>query len=193
MVRIHSGLPFKSAPHFLPVISNLCCCYGCAQPRINVMVAECLFKRGERWLPGAVTGSNVFDLEPIMQGGNSPLDVRIRRNNEMKAASNQVNALTDRSCSFNDVVNAGMRTTNHDDHTVRRIDSERQLTYFQRSRFIGHQCDQMDIGSHLDILVDQLKISSGPSRSESHHFRRRSVVVALFFRESGVLTIKTAR
>jgi len=44
-----------------------------------------------------VTGGNVFDSEPIMQYGDSPLDVRIGRYNEMKAASDEVNARIQRS------------------------------------------------------------------------------------------------
>jgi hypothetical protein len=79
----------------------------------------------------------------------------------MKAARDKVNARIDRSRGFNDLVNAGMQTTNHDDHAIRRIDGERQLTQFQRSRLIRHQCDQMDIGSNLDILVDELEVSPG--------------------------------
>ena len=63
-----------------------------------------------------------------MQCGDSPLDVRIGCCNEMKATSNEVNARLDRSCRFHNLVNAGMRTTDHDDHAVGRIDGKRQLT-----------------------------------------------------------------
>jgi hypothetical protein len=92
------------------------------------VLAESLFKRCERWLSGAVTGGNVFDSEPIMQCGDSALDVRIGRYNEMKAASDEMNSWIDRSGRFNDLVDTGMGTTNHDDHAVGRIDGERQLT-----------------------------------------------------------------
>jgi hypothetical protein len=87
-----------------------------------------------------------------MQCGDHPLDVRIGRYHEMKAASDRVNTRIDRSCGFNDLVHTGMRTTDRDDHAVGRIDGERQLTQLQHSRLIGHPCDQMDIGSNLDIL-----------------------------------------
>jgi len=69
-----------------------------------------------------VTGGNVFDSEPIMQCGDNPLDVRIGRYNEMKAASDEVNAGIDRSCSVNDFVDAGMGTANHDHQFFGGID-----------------------------------------------------------------------
>ena len=72
------------------------------------MIAESPLEGCERWLSGAVTGGNVFDFEPIMQRRYNFLDVRVGRNHQMKAASEEVNARIDRSCRFNDLVNAGM-------------------------------------------------------------------------------------
>jgi len=69
-----------------------------------------------------VTGGNVFDFEPIMQRGDDPLDVGIRCDNKMKAASDEVNAGIDRSCSVNDFVDAGMGTANHDHQFFGGID-----------------------------------------------------------------------
>ena len=105
------------------------------------MVAESLFKRCERWLSGAVTGGNVFDFEPMMQCRDNPLDVRIGRYSEMKAASDEVNPRINRSCGFNDLVNAGMRTTNHEDQSLRGVDDERELAQFERTRLIGDECN----------------------------------------------------
>jgi hypothetical protein len=49
-----------------------------------------------------VTGSNVFDFEPIMHRGDNALDLGIGCDNQMKAASNEVNAGVDRGRSLND-------------------------------------------------------------------------------------------
>lgn len=88
------------------------------------MIAKSLFQGCECWLSGAVTGRDVFDAEPIMQYGDNPFYLCVRRYNKMEAAGDEVNARIDGSCRFNDFVDTGMRTTNHDDQSLRCVDGE---------------------------------------------------------------------
>ena len=61
----------------------------------------------------------------------------------MKPAGNKMDAGVDLRRSIHDLVDAGMRARDHDDHTVGRIERERQFTQFERTRLVGDQCDQM--------------------------------------------------
>jgi hypothetical protein len=87
-----------------------------------------------------VTGGNVFDFEPIRERGDDALDVGIGCDNKMKAASDEVNAETDRSCSFNDFVDAEMGTANHDHQSFGSIDDQGKFAQFESARLIGY-CD----------------------------------------------------
>jgi len=103
-----------------------------------------------------VAGGDILYFESIVQGRNDIFNVRVTCHYKVKAANDQVDSWAECAGRFDDLVNTGMRTPYHDHHSVGRIDGERQLTQFQRSRLIGHQCDQMDIGSNFGVLVDKL-------------------------------------
>jgi hypothetical protein len=47
--------------------------------------------------------------------------------NNMKAASDEVNARIDRTCSCDDLVDTRMRAPNHDDQSIGDVDGERQF------------------------------------------------------------------
>src|ERR1700757_790986 len=98
-----------------------------------------------------------------MQRGDDPLDVGIGCDNKMKAASDEVNARIDHSCSFNDFVDAGMGTANHDDQSFGGIDDQRKFAQFESTRLLGYECNQMDIRCDFSVLVHKLKIGTGPS------------------------------
>src|SRR5262249_5051874 len=135
----------------------------CAQPGIKVVIAESLFQGCERWLSGAVAGGNVFDFEPIMQRADNLLNIRIGGYNKMKAARDEVNARIDCGCRFNDFVDTGMRTTNHNDQSFGGVDDQGEFAQFESTRLVGDQCDEMNVRCNFRILVHQLKISAGPS------------------------------
>ena len=111
-----------------------------------------LLQRRKGGLVCAVARRDILYFESFAQGRNNPLSVRVARHYEVKAAGDQVDSWVDCAGCFDDPVNAGMRTAHHDHHAVRRIDGERELAQFQRSRFVGHQCDQMDVGGNLGVL-----------------------------------------
>ena len=68
-----------------------------------------------------------------MQRGDDPLDVGIGCDNKMKAARDEVNAGIDRSCSFNDFVDAGMGTADHDDQSFGGIDDQGKFAFYTES------------------------------------------------------------
>ena len=72
-----------------------------------------------------------------MQRGDDPLDVGSRCDNKMKAASDEVNAGIDRTCSFNDFVDAGMGTANHDHQSFGGVDDQGKFAQFESTRLIG--------------------------------------------------------
>jgi hypothetical protein len=67
------------------------------------VIAESFLQRCKRWLSGAVTGGNVFDFEPLMQGDDNLLDVRVRCHNQVKATSDEVNTRIDGRRGFDDL------------------------------------------------------------------------------------------
>jgi hypothetical protein len=64
-----------------------------------------------------------------------------------------------------DEVDARMRTADDYHHAIGRVDGKRQVTQFKRTRSIGDQCEQVDTGSDLCALVDELKVGTGSGRS----------------------------
>src|SRR5580658_6937630 len=95
---------------------------------------------------------DILYFESVVQGRDNLLDVRVARHHQVKAANDQVDLWVDGASRFHNLVNAGMRAAHHDDHAVGRIDGERQLTQLERSWLVGHQGDQMDVGSNFDVL-----------------------------------------
>src|SRR5215813_5357131 len=109
-----------------------------------------------------MAGRDIFDFKTIMQRGDDLFYVAIGCNDEMKSAGDEMDVRIDRCCRLHNLVDTGMRTTNYDEQPVRRVDGEGQLTQFERARFLGHKGNEMEIWRQIGVLVDQLKISSGP-------------------------------
>src|SRR5205085_11131240 len=98
---------------------------------------------------------------------------------QMETAGDAVDWWIDRRRGCDDVVDARMRAAHYDRYAVGRVNGERQLAQLERTRFVRDQRDQMNAGGNLRGLVDQLEVGAGPRGSETHHCRRRAVVVAL--------------
>ena len=122
---------------------------------------------------------DVSHLVRIVQAGNDLLDLVVLGHHQMKPAGNKMDARIDLRDGFHDLVDAGMRAAHHDHHAIGRVDGKRQLAQFQRTRLVGDQCDQMDAGGDLEVLVDKLKVGVGPGGTEPHDFRRCAIVVPL--------------
>ena len=116
-------------------------------------------------------------LVRIEQTRNDLLDLFVLGRHQVKPAGKKMDARVDRRRSVHDLVDAGMRARDHDDHTVGRIERERQFTQFERTRLVGDQCNQMDARRDLDVLVDELEIGDGPGGAEPHHVGGHAVVV----------------
>jgi hypothetical protein len=107
-VSVKRKVPVELAPQldvkryrFLPRSYRRQCC---AQPGIDVVIAESLLQSCEGWFSRAVAGSHILDSESITQRRDDPLDLWIGCRNKMKAACNEVNARVDRGCRFEDVI-----------------------------------------------------------------------------------------
>ena len=162
------------------------------QPGVEVMIAERLLERGKRGLASAVARRDVRHFEGVAQGSNDLLDLFVLGYHEMEPAGDKMDARIDLRRGFHDLIDARMRAAHHHHHALGRVDGKRQLAQFQRSGFVGDQCDQMDTGGDLGVLVDQLEVGAGPRGTEVHHFRWCAVIVSLLWRERRVLTIEGA-
>src|ERR1700739_558337 len=115
---------------------------------------------------------DVLYFEVVVKGGHDFLDVCITRHNEVKPASNDVDARIDGGRRCNDLVDTGVRATDYDGHALRRIDGQGQFPQFECSRFVGNKGNQVDVGSNFGVFVDELKDCTWPGGSKFHGFGR---------------------
>src|SRR5579864_9210129 len=110
----------------------------------------------------------------------------------MKTAGDEVNARTDCGSRCNDLVDAGMRTANHDNQSVGRVNNEGEFAQFECARLIRDKCDQMDVRCDVHVLVYQFEISARPGRAEAHNIWWQTVVVPLLWWERWLFTVEAA-
>jgi len=97
----------------------------CANPRVNIVVAECLVQGSESHLPGAMAGSDVFDLPGVVQRSGDLGDHVVRSNHQMKTAGDQMDFLVDLARLGDDVLDSRVRAADDKDDAVRGVDSQR--------------------------------------------------------------------
>ena len=65
--------------------------------------------------------------------------------------------------SLDDLVDTGVRATDDQHKSVRRVDGERQFLELPGARSFRHKGDQRDAGKDFGRLVDELEIGTLPS------------------------------
>src|SRR5205085_6713688 len=164
-----------------------------AETRIKVPVTESFLQCRERWLAGAMPRRNIFDLEGIFQGPHCLCDNLVRGDDEMKAASDQMNLGIDSRRGLDNPFNPRMRAANDQHHTLRCVDSKRQLLELLRAGSIGHQRYQCHPWSDFGGLVDQFEIGPLPCGADLHDFWWSAAIVAHLRRQRSVLSIEARR
>src|SRR6266849_5973321 len=104
-----------------------------ADAGVNVAVAEGLLQRRKRWLPRAVADGEVIQLPLIVQGGGNSLQFGIRRSDKMEPSKQNPHMRIYFGRSFQDLLHARMRTSIHNDQTLRAANRHRDFAEFQRA------------------------------------------------------------
>src|ERR1700756_5978045 len=79
---------------------------------------------------------------------------------------------------LNDVLHAGMRATNNQNHSLWTLDGQRQLLQLQSARRCGDASEDKYSGSNFSPLVDRDEIGARPRRSAFEDLRRMAAIVA---------------
>src|SRR5262245_13067807 len=124
-----------------------------------------------------MTGRDVLHLESILERRHDFRNGVIRRGNQMEAAGDQVNFGIYGCRSLDDLIDPGVRATDHQYNSVRRVDGERQFLEFSGARSVRHKGDQSDAGGNFGRLVDELEVRALPSCTEGHDLRWLAVKV----------------
>jgi hypothetical protein len=97
----------------------------CTQSGIKITSAKHPLHSGEGWFSGAVTGGDVIDFVGIMQARGSFFDYRVLGCYQVESARDEVNVRIDLGRFGNDVLDARVRTANHQHDTFGRVDGQR--------------------------------------------------------------------
>src|SRR3954454_3903937 len=91
------------------------------------------------------------------------------------------------------LVDPGMRATDHQHKSIRRVDGKRQFLELPGARSIRDKSDQSDAPGDFGCLVDELEVGALPGRTEAHYLGWFAVEIAHVRRQGFGLAIEARR
>src|SRR6476619_603648 len=125
-----------------------------------------------------MTGRDDLHLESILERGYDFRDGVIRRGNQVEAAGDQMDLGIYGCGRLDDLVDPGVRATDHQHNSIRRVDGQRQLLELPGAWSFRHKGDQGYAGDDFGGLVDEFKVVALPGRAEGQDLGWFAVEVA---------------
>src|SRR3954452_18313905 len=110
-----------------------------------------------------MTGRDDSHFESILERRHDFRDGVIRRGNQVEAAGDQMDLGIYGCGRLDDLVDPGVRATDHQHNSIRRVDGQRELLELPGAWSFRHKGDQGDAGDDFGGLVDELKVGSLPA------------------------------
>src|SRR5712671_662450 len=137
-----------------------------------------------------MTGRDDLHFESILERRHNFRDGVIRRGNQVEAAGDQMDLGIYGCGRLDDLVDPGVRATDHQHNSIRRVEGQRELLELPGAWSFRHKGDQGDAGDDFGRLVDELEVGALPGRAERHYLGWFAVEVAHVRRQGFGLTIE---
>src|SRR5688572_4580751 len=150
----------------------------CANTSLIEAIAEFPYERREAGLAGAVARRDALQVQRIVQHPGDTLDLLARRQDEMESANGCVELPVDLRCGVENLLDAGMRASNHDRQALRGSDGERHFVHLPCARFVGPGGQHEKTGNDFRGPGHDPEVASPPGSAAAHFVGILTVEVA---------------